>query len=250
LTKIFKTLSGQDYELFYSVSGIGNHAVLMFHGFGQNHSIYDPYYKNAPSCCYYALDLFYHGKSTRPDTQLSSEDWLEIMQVFLNKEQIDDFSVIGFSLGGRFALFMALHFQLRIKHLILIAPDGFYRSPWYLMSTSWPTQLFFSFLVNHRTSFNTVMKLLKIIGFVNASMTKFIDRELSNDADLKRVYRSWTIHVFLGKKDPLIKAKKVIPFFNCMSCTLLSAKHHKLPQHPAVLAYLNDVLNNPSLKSP
>ena len=56
--------------------------------------------------------------------------------MFIEKEQIKNFSVAGFCLGDRFALFLAVYFPTHVSQLILIAPDGFYKSPWYMISTT------------------------------------------------------------------------------------------------------------------
>lgn len=113
------------------------------------------------------------------------------------------------------------------------------------------------------------MGILKYVGLIDASMNRFIHKELSNQAALKRVYRSWTyfrdisfssnllklflkkpshIHTFLGAKDPLIDVNKITPLLALGTYTVLKEKHHKIPFHPAVLAYIQSLETNPHKK--
>ncbi len=98
------------------------------------------------------------------------------------------------------------------------------------------------------------------------SMSKFIKKELSTRAALKRVFNSWVylrdisfskntlkiflknfsrLDVFLGTQDTLIKTNEIIPFLTGKSYTILKEKRHKIPIHPAVLTYIQNIKTNP-----
>jgi len=264
-----KKIIFEKYSLAYTVSGNSELKLLLFHGFGQDRTAFDLYHEKLLGFEIYSFDLIFHGESTGPEKKLSPNDWFILMSMFIEKEQIKNFYVAGFSLGGKFALFLAIYFPTHVSQLILIAPDGFYKSPWYLISTTWPTRLLFHYLTQNFKQFHFLMGILKYVGLIDASMNRFIHRELSNQAALKRVYRSWTyfrdisfssnllklflkkpshIHTFLGAKDPLIDVNKITPLLALGTYTVLKEKHHKIPVHPAVLAYIQSLETNPHKK--
>ncbi|MDC1331418.1 alpha/beta hydrolase [Cyclobacteriaceae bacterium] len=265
-----KKIIFEKYSLAYNVSGNSELKLLLFHGFGQDRTAFDLYHEKLLGFEIYSFDLVFHGESTGPEKKLSPNDWFTLMSMFIKKEQIKNFYVAGFSLGGKFALFLAIYFPTHVSQLILIAPDGFYKSPWYLISTTWPTRLLFNYLTQNFKQFHFLMGALKYMGLIDVSMSRFIHKELSTKDALKKVYRSWTyfrdisfsskllklflaqsshIHVFLGAKDPLIRMDKITPVLTFETYTVLKEKHHKIPVHPAVLAYIQNLETNPHKKA-
>ena len=265
-----KKIEFKKYSLTYTISGKSNLKLLTFHGFGQDRNAFELYHQKLVGFEIYSFDLIFHGESLGPEKKLNQKDWLTIMSLFFKEEQIKKFYVTGFSLGGRFALFLAIHFPTRITQLILIAPDGFYRSYWYRISTLWPTKLLFRYLTQNFNQFHFLMIFLKYIGLTDTSMNRFIERELSTPAALKRVYNSWTyfkdisfsknvlkifftdfsrVHVFLGDKDTLIKKNKITPLLTVETYTILKERHHKIPIHPVVLTYIQNLQMNPNKKT-
>ena len=268
-TKI-KKIEFKKYSLAYTISGKSDLKLLTFHGFGQDRHAFELYNQKLVGFEIYSFDLIFHGESLGPEKKLSPQDWLTIMSIFFKEEQIKKFYVTGFSLGGRFALFLAVHFPTRTNQLILIAPDGFYKSYWYRISTLWPSRILFRYLTQNFKQFHFLMIFLKYIGLMDTSMNRFIERELSTPAALKRVYNSWTyfkdisfskknlkifltdfshIHVFLGAEDTLIKINKITPLLTVEVFTILKEKHHKIPIHPAVLTYIQNLQMNPNKKA-
>lgn len=201
----------------------------------------------------YSFDLYYHGESTRADTKMSSEEWHEDFQSFLLREKIDRFSIASFSLGGRFAIVSTILFANKIESLILVAPDGIYRSFWFNLATSKPGNPLFKYLMLHPERFNQILHFVETFGLAASQMIRFAQKELAVKENRKKVYRTWTyfktlqpdlkkfkaivnhrhipVHLVLGSKDYIIPAKEVtqkLVGISALTTHILEVKHHQL----------------------
>ena len=81
--------------LYYQKFGNGKQIMLAFHGFGQESSVYKCLADVLTEYTFYAFDLFFHGKSQWdfPENYLRSQRWKELLQDFLDKENIQKFSL-------------------------------------------------------------------------------------------------------------------------------------------------------------
>ena len=132
------SLSYKNSTLSYRKSGHGNKALLLFHGFGQHHQAFAALSdKLAPYFTLYAFDLFFHGNSqwNEGEQPLEKVMWKDILTKFLDEHNIGKFSVLGFSLGGKFALVSLELFPAQVEQIILLAPDGVKTSFWYSLAT-------------------------------------------------------------------------------------------------------------------
>ena len=75
---------------------------------------------------------------------MSKSFWKKLLGLFLEKENIEDFHVMGFSLGARLALTSFEMFPSKVKKLYLLAPDGIQDSIWFRIATGfwWGKKLF------------------------------------------------------------------------------------------------------------
>src|ERR1041384_3075655 len=108
--------------LNYIRSGDGERSMLTFHGYGQDNSVFNNY----TGYTFYHIDLFFHGKSewNKGEEPLEKDEWKSLVEELLVKNNIQTFSVMGFSMGGKFALATLEAFPGRVKEIILLAPDG------------------------------------------------------------------------------------------------------------------------------
>ena len=250
MTKV-ELASGQ---LYYSKYGSGRKILLAFHGFGQDNSIFKKWGEIlASEYTIYAFDIFYHGESTRYYGGLSKKEWQEYLNEFLHREGITQFSILGYSLGGRFAIASALSFPQKIDELILIAPDGIYLTIWFKLATHpFIRWLFKYFMLNP-------YKLERLISFndkfriVSPYLGDFVRKELGDSDNRKRVYISWNHfkalgygrrrlikefqkntfkrRIILGSKDHIIHPSKILPIINRMGnfqTEIIPMKHHQL----------------------
>lgn len=243
-----------DGQLYYFKYGEGAQILIAFHGFGQDSKIFKDWAKNySADYTIYAFDIFYHGNSHRLKSQLTKDQWKIYLTEFLQKEHVEKFTILGYSLGGRFAIASAMMLPSQVDEVILIAPDGIYLSVWFKLATNpWIRWLFKYFMLNPE-------KLEKLIVFndkhkiTSSYMGDFVRKELGAADNRKRVYISWNYfktlgfskrqlirsfnkysfkkRIILGNKDHIIKPKKILPTIGKMGdfrVDILPMKHHQL----------------------
>lgn len=124
----------KDFLLEYKVFGKGKEYILAFHGMGRNADDYKIFEDSlGKKYTIIAINLFHHGGSEYPkdrifDNQLKKGEFVEHIEKLLSELGIDRFSLIGYSLGGRFVLTLVQYLHKRIDRVILIAPDGLKKS--------------------------------------------------------------------------------------------------------------------------
>ncbi|WP_460921482.1 alpha/beta fold hydrolase [Pontibacter brevis] len=253
-------------KLHYRVIGHGSRTMLAFHGYGQNSSYYYPM-EQALGNDYtiYAFDLFFHGRSYlhKRSMPLSKDFLQELIEHFLEKEQISRFSLMGFSMGGKFALTLVECMPEKIEELFLIAPDGIRTSFWYNIATypGWLQQLFKRTVVKPDIFFG-LLRMLDKYNIVHKSMLRFAHYQMDSTAKRLRVYRSWigfrelnfdirkivrllnrhqvAVTMFLGEYDQIIAPKRVGVFIDALDkgeLVILKTGHSYLLQDVASLLH-------------
>lgn len=218
-------------KLSYIVYGSGEQTLLLFHGYGQNKTLFD----NIPEAIQtsyklIAIDLFGHGDSTfYHKKHIPLSDWKEYIAGILQTENIDKFSILGFSLGARVAIHTAYLFKNKVSELTLLAPDGIVPSRVYkLATTNWLfKKLFYSFVFNPR-AYRTLIELAKKLRLIDKYTFDFFIRVLNQKSRRFKLYRIWNMYslmtmsfqaiekslpnkpkVFLAKRDLLVSNKQV-----------------------------------------
>ncbi len=179
----------------FRVFGSGPAVMLAFHGFGQDGTAYASFQEQAGNgFTVYAIDLFLHGESQLiPGPLLTKTDWHQLIMEFLRAQEIDRFSLMGFSLGGRFALTALEAFADRVDRLWLIAPDGITRSFWYGLATqSRAGRWLFRYTLRHLSVLNQAGHALVRVGLLNRTAMRFAERSLATPRQRKLVYDTWT----------------------------------------------------------
>lgn len=229
-------------KLHYQVIGQGKQVLLAFHGYGQSSTHYLPMERAlGKEYTIYTFDLFFHGKSQlhRKHTPLTKDILEAIMFQFFQKEGVGKFSLMGFSMGGKFALTLVERFPERIQELFLIAPDGIKTSFWYNIATypGWLQQLFKRTVVKPGLFFK-LLKVLRKYNVVQKGLVRFARNQMDSTPKRLRVYRSWVglrelnfdirhivkvlnqhetpVTMFLGEFDQVITPKRVSVFVNSL----------------------------------
>ncbi len=177
-------------NLDYHIFGTGPQILLAFHGFGQNGEYYEPFGKSLGDLyTIYSFDLFFHADSEWKERNkaLSKEEWSYILQLLLNKHNIIDFAVCGYSMGGKFALASLEAYPEKINQFILIAPDGIKTLFWYSLAT-YPTSFrkFFRAMITQPKYFYHILKFSKKLGIVDKSILKFANSQMNTRAREKK----------------------------------------------------------------
>jgi pimeloyl-ACP methyl ester carboxylesterase len=242
--------------------GSGPKVLLCFHGIGQDHSCFLKLFEAlSPHYTCYGFDLYHHGQSpsiygrtAHPTERLSKEAWRQYLTAWLRSEGIGQFGVLGFSMGGKFALATAEAFTERLDSLTLLAPDGITESPWYRLATRYAlTQRVFKWYVLNTHRFRQLAQVLLRLRLLDKSTIRFAESTLATPAQRLRVYHSWlgfssltfdiprltqllnqhgvSVRIFLGRFDALLPAHYMNPLtkrLNQFELVMLRTGHHKL----------------------
>lgn len=239
--------------LSFEKGGTGPDALVLFHGFGLSKEIFLPWIAHlGQRYTVYSFDLFYHGESQKSLNHLHKKHWKSIFQAFLNAEGLERFSVLGFSLGARFAICSAIELASRCDRLVLVAPDAVYKTPWFKLATSPGLKWLFKYFMFHPQQMDRLIRLSVKAGIVSQYLADFVERELGKPENRKRVYISWNHFkplgytqrqlrkaftnapyrrdLILGKKDIVIPPKKILPLLDgCgFQVQILDKKHHQM----------------------
>ena len=239
--------------------GNGPRTLLAFHGIGQDGSCFASFTESSVSDEYtiYALDLPFHGQTVWPfeaTMPITKTDWKTLITKILQENNIERFTVAGFSMGGKFALVTAELFPDLVDELWLLAPDGITVSPWYWLATHtaagrWVYRLF---VVRIRL-LSRVGKPLVQLGLIDRSLLRFAESTLATREQRLRVYWSWVTfrrinptltaltdtlnrhhiktRIFLGAFDRVLPARYVLPLTDRLhryELTVLKTGHNRL----------------------
>lgn len=216
-------------SLAYHKTGTGKKALLLFHGFGQHHQAFDVLTASLGShYTLFAFDLFFHGQSkwSEGEHPLEKSTWREIMMQFFQENNLERFSVLGFSMGGKFALATLELFPTRIENLILLAPDGIKTSFWYSLAT-YPLLLrkFFRSMILHPGRLHTLVSLLRTLRLVDKGVLRFAEHQMNTREKRERVYYSWVVFRHLHVD---MKSIAILILEHSIALTLIVGKHDKI----------------------
>lgn len=188
----------------------GPKVLLAFHGFGQAQHYFSSLAASLQQdYTLYSFDLFYHGRSHWPDSDqpLTKEFWKEMISAFLQEQQIERFSLVGFSLGGKFVLATFEGLPGQTDEILFIAPDGIRTSFWYNFATypSWARR-YFKKIVDEPESLFRLMNLFRKLQIVDAGILRFAEYQMGARHQRERVYHSWVMSRLLRFEMPAVAA--------------------------------------------
>ena len=116
------------------------------------------------------------------------------MHAFFEKHGIRQCEVMGFSLGGKFAMITAEMFPEKVDHLHLLAPDGIKTHFSYRFST-YPYLLrkLFKTQVKWPWAFRSLVYIAGTLKLVDAYTLKFAMTQMETRTKRKLVYDSWVV---------------------------------------------------------
>lgn len=219
-------------KLSYYKQGTGDRFMLMFHGYGQDGMLFSNLpesYLKEYTC--FAIDLFGHGDSSFfYKEKIETGDLKLVLVKLLQDENIERFSVLGFSLGGRVAINATFELKNKVDELILLAPDGVVDSFVFKAATSDSfLKSMFKRMVFFPTFYQRAIQLVKKLNIIDSSSIDFVERVMSTRSRRYRLYRVWNMHagltvtlkqlsesgffairLYLAKNDRFVDSKKVM----------------------------------------
>ena len=194
-SRLKMNIRGHELHLHYHKKGNGSEVLLTFHGFGQSSEAMFPIGESM-DCVSYHFDIFYHGRSFWPSElgPLTPDLWSEILNRFLEYEDIDRFSLAGFSMGGKFVLATITKLAHRIDQVILLAPDGIQTSTWYNLA-NYPLffRPYFRSMIVKPWRFYNLIRVVEKTGLLDKGLSKFASLHMDTRKKRRRVYYSWVI---------------------------------------------------------
>ncbi|XP_032520043.2 LOW QUALITY PROTEIN: 1-acylglycerol-3-phosphate O-acyltransferase ABHD5 [Danaus plexippus] len=108
--------------------------LVMLHGMASGLALWCPNLDAlAATRPVYAMDLLGFGRSSRPkfssDAEKVEAQWVESVEEWRREVKLEQFILLGHSLGGYIATAYALKYPERVRHLILADPWGFAERP-------------------------------------------------------------------------------------------------------------------------
>lgn len=187
----------QKSKLHYTKSGNGEAILLAFHGFGQDHKAFDPILEKLKDrYTIYSFDIYFHGKShwLPQGETLSKKAWKEIIQAIGRKHGFEAYSLLCFSMGGKFALSIIETNPTQLDKVIFMAPDGIKTSIWYNLAT-YPVllQRYFKSMIVRPNRFFGLLSFFQKLGLVENGISKFAASQMNSAKKRRRVYYSWVV---------------------------------------------------------
>lgn len=263
----------KDILLHYRKIGDGPKSVIAFHGFTRDSEDYEQFGSfSSKEYTIYAIDLFYHGK-----TKFASKKWKsfskgqlkEILSGLLNHLKLDRFQVMGYSMGGRVALFMIEQFAERIDHLYLLAPDGLKTNFWNWLVTNTRTgKGIYGIAISNPGIVYSISNTGQKLNLLPSSINKFLDINFNTKGMRLRVYRVWQLYkeinasqavlaeeinkynistdIVVGHKDPVVSPDLCLSFHKKIAS---NSTFHKIKAghdlfRPYVIEYYKNNLFN------
>lgn len=252
----------ENISVHYQIFGNGPKTLLAFHGFSRNSNDFKLYLDVlGPQYTIIAWDLFYHGKTKidgRCIRSFTKDQLKSILENFLLEQNITQFEVMGYSMGGRVALFLLEQFPEKITKAFLLAPDGLKTNFWNWMVTSTKTgKALYGFTIKNPGWFGQLTNMGKFLGLMPPKIDKFMALNFGTAGTRLRIYRVWKLYqninfelkplaqllikhhiqidIIVGKKDPVVAPsvcegfQKLLP--QNSRFILLDAGHDLFKQH-------------------
>jgi pimeloyl-ACP methyl ester carboxylesterase len=169
------------FTLSYRIYGDGPEDMLAFHGFGIDSEMWKDFaVALSPRFRMICVDAVHHGFSSMPEDRSYTEplrysELEELHLALLDSLEIEKVWLAGYSMGGRIALGLIHSGASRYKGLILLAPDGLVRRPWYrgLAHNSIGHRLY-DHWVENPALFNTITRLAFRTRIIDERMYTFL----------------------------------------------------------------------------
>lgn len=191
--------------------GRGPQTLIAFHGFSEDGRSFLPL---APALgevyTVYAIDIPYHGKTQwRESRHFTKADLRDLLTLLLAEYNITRFSVFGFSMGGKCAMYATKYFAPQIDALWLLASDGIKTNRIYNVAVypAWGRELFKTTIRHPRWLF-TVVNIAVKLKLITPWLQKFTRNHMATREKRQRLYDTWI--TMAGFEPDIAKVKATI----------------------------------------
>jgi len=174
--------------LAYRTYGSGPKMLVALHGFGrtgEDFAILEP--SLGARYTIHAFDLHFHGKSPsyphRAETPFTPHEIAVFYSAFADEMNVEKFSLLGYSLGGRIALNLVEQIPERIERTFLVAPDGLKTKPWYRrLAGSGPGRWAYRRFVEQPAGPLMIIDVLGVTRLISQKMHRFLKGQTDSRA--------------------------------------------------------------------
>ena len=192
-----KEIIHNDLMLYYERYGMGDKVFVAFTGYGMRCNSFEfiTQHSNLKKTSYFIIGLF-HIESEflnrrTIDTSLSSKEFYDLFELFLQKEKISKFSLVGYSIGARLCMQLISTYYNDIENILFIAPDGIIQNRWYkYIMLNNVTRKLFKMTGERSDLVLRIVKFLNSLGFVSRAETAVVMKNIQS-GKLKIVYAVW-----------------------------------------------------------
>lgn len=236
--------------------GSGEETLICFHGYGQDCTVFNVLEPSlGQKYTLISVDLPHQGKTEWKEKEKLTHALLtDLMTKFLAHVGASErISLLGYSIGGNYALGFAVAFKEKINDLWLIAADGLKRKPAFnfITKTVVGRWLFRSFILSPELFFSTA-RIIKKLGIVKSKTLKFYKSTVDTKQKRKELFARWSStarispsvttsiaeisnsnirsYLIFGRRDSVISYKSAVRFQKLVpNCELvLLDKGHRL----------------------
>lgn len=188
----------RDSLIHYTCYGDGSRILFGFHGYGESAQSF-AFLEDAVNSKDYtliAIDMPYHGKTKwKGALYFTPGDLLVLLEELVRQlgKRDEQWTLLGYSMGGRIALHLLELSPEKIQKLVLLAPDGLQMNPWYWLATQsrWGNRLF-RYTMEHPGWFFSLLRAGNALKLVNPGIYKFTIRYIDDRQVRKDLYTRWT----------------------------------------------------------
>lgn len=175
--------------------GNGAHLLICLHGFGESAAHFALLTEGLGArFTIVALDMPLHGRTEwKEEREFTRADLKAVIQMVMQQEQQQRYSLLGYSMGGRLALCMVEEMAVQLQYVVLLAADGIKNNPWHLFATQ--TSLgnrLFKYVAYHPQVFFALLSSWHKLGLLNESVHKFAFNSMNQQEKRLLVYHVWT----------------------------------------------------------
>jgi pimeloyl-ACP methyl ester carboxylesterase len=206
-------ITHRNSTIHYRQFGSGSKLLFCFHGYGRESYTFS-FLEMALGRQYtiVAIDIPFHGLTEWNDELIFQPEYLThfVQQIAASAGKANSkFSLLGFSMGGRIALYLTQIMADKVEKLILLAPDGVNFNFWrWLGSETWTGNKILAYTIHNPAWISWVINKAEKLRVMHGSLADFVRYYIHDDETRLILYRRW---ISMRKFSPsLSKLKKLI----------------------------------------
>ncbi|MBN9482473.1 MAG: hypothetical protein BGO70_17995 [Bacteroidetes bacterium 43-93] len=187
-------------RLHFVSAGSGSKVLLAFHGYGNDAAMLLPLARYiGDEFTLICVNLPHHGSSYwSANAYLEPSDLYLILKHVKELTGVSQFSLLGYSMGGRVCLKMAELYPESIDKVVLLASDGLsFNTFYYFLTRTTPGKYLFNSFLNRPKHYMHLIELARRRNWIDASRYKFAMQYLKEEADRQFLLRVWPSMAYL-----------------------------------------------------